>query len=237
MSVPDTLLAGIQRLRYKVYCGELGFLDTAACPDGYESDQYDAVSIQIAARNSSGDLVGTLRLVLDSPLGFPFEAHASRLSPDFYSMPRAKTAEISRLIVDQGHRGLKAGSVRQLQPVLMILFRSMYELTIDLGLEYWLGAMEPTLHRTLRHLLGFSFSSIGPPMDYHGEVVPYGVSVRYVEDTMARRRPDNFYFFGMDRVRAFDPPEGWNSSRESSVMAAAYHHQVASAGLEPVMIT
>ena len=235
MTTQDTL-ANIHRLRYRVYCDELGFLDASGCPQGYESDPYDPYAVQIAARESDGSLVGTLRLVLDSPLGFPLEAHTDELSPEFHSLPRAKTAEISRLVVDKGHRGLKHGSVRHLQPVLMVLFRTMYGLSIELGLEYWLAAMEPSLHRAVRHLVGFNFFELGPPIDYHGEVVPYGVSVRYVEETVARRRPDNYYFFGCDRIRGPLPGHDRASSRASAAMAAAYNDQVTRVGLEQVTI-
>lgn len=226
-------LAGIQRLRYKVYCDELGFLDASHCPDGYEADEFDPFSVQIAARDSSGSLVGTLRLVLDSPLGFPLERHADELSGDFRAMPRPRTAEISRLIVEKDHRGLKAGTVRHLQPVLMVLFRTMYNVSIDLGLEYWLAAMEPTLQRTLRHLLGFGFSPVGPPIDYHGEVVPYGVGIRYAEDTVARRRPDIYYFFGMERTRA----DAMTIAKPGAARAArAYDRDLSTVGLDHITI-
>ena len=235
MTTTETL-AGIQRLRYRVYCDELGFLDASHCPEGYERDAYDPFSVQIAARESSGTLVGTLRLVLDSPLGFPIEAHAADLSADFRALPRAKIAEISRLVVDKGHRGMKSGSVRHLQPVLMVLFRTMYGISVELGLDYWLAAMEPSLHRALRHLVGFNFSEIGPPIEYHGEVVPYGVSIRYVEETLARRRPDNYYFFGVDRVRGQGPTSDPASSRRSAAVAAAYNDDLTTVGLEQVTI-
>ena len=191
-----TALTGMQRLRYDVFCTELGFLDPKSYADGRERDRFDPFSVQVGATDARGDLVGTLRLVLDSPLGFPFESHAHGLFPEFATMPRERTAEISRLIVARDYRALSPTSVRLLHPVLMLLFRSMYQSSLTLGLEYWLAAMDRTLHRTLRHLLGFSFQPIGPPMEYHGEVLPYAVSIRYVETTLARTRPDQFLFFG-----------------------------------------
>lgn len=191
------MLAEIQRLRYDVYCIERGFLDRNNFPDGRESDAYDDYAIQLAARDADGQVSGTARLVLDSPIGFPLEAHARGLGHAFHSIPRDRTAEISRLAVAKSGRQVrKAGQLRAHSLVLFKVFREMCVESKRLGLDHWLAAMEPTLQRLLRRLVGFEFVQIGEPMDYYGEVVPYKASIADFIRTLERDRPDLFEYFG-----------------------------------------
>lgn len=113
-------------------------------------------------------MAATLRLVRDSPLGFPVERHAGRLLPGARGLSRARTAEISRLIVARAYR---QDSLEH-RLVLFGLFREMYEESRRLGLEALLAAMEERLWRLLRRF-GFLFVPLGKPISYYGEVVPY----------------------------------------------------------------
>ena len=80
----------MQRLRHDIYCTELGFLDPASFADQRERDRFDPFAVQVGATDPRGEMLGTLRLVLDSPLGFPFEAHAQTLFPKFAALPRVE---------------------------------------------------------------------------------------------------------------------------------------------------
>ena len=191
------VLKEIQRLRYDVYCVECGYLAAEDFTEGRESDTYDDFSVHCAAAEAGGKLAGTLRLVLDSPRGFPLERHAGVLDAAFRAVPRGRTAEISRLIVARdGRRLLHTGELGEYSAVLFALFREMNLQSRRLGLDYWLAAMEPSLHRLLRRLLHFAFVPIGEPMEYHGLVVPYIVRIRDVATTLATKRPHLFRYFG-----------------------------------------
>ena len=191
------MLKEIQRLRYDVYCLERGFLDANDFSEQRESDAYDDHAVHCAAMDIEGQVSGTLRLVLDSPLGFPLEGHAQALDEQFRALPRDRTAEISRLAVAKNGRQLrKSGDFREYPLLLFQLFRDMNLESARLGLDYWLAAMEPTLHRLIRRLLGFEFVQIGPPMEYYGEVVPYVASIDAIARSLERRRPDLFEYFG-----------------------------------------
>jgi len=174
-SAPDVhggVLAAVRRLRYEVYCLERRFVDATQCADGQESDEYDPHAVHFAATTPSGGVVATLRLVLDSPLGFPLEGHADELLHARPWSERMRTGEISRLIVAADYR---AGTIRQ--PLLLFgLFRHLYEECRRLGLGYLVAAMEGSLARLLRRL-GFPFLSLGDPISYFGEVVPYGATL------------------------------------------------------------
>ena len=163
----------MQRLRYEVYCLEQRFVDAARCTDGRESDEYDPYAIHFAAATDRGEIVATLRLVLDSPLRFPLERHAPGLLDDRPRGERACTGEISRLIIAPRYR---CATIRE--PLILFgLFRHLYEESWRLGLDYLVAAMEGKLARLLRRL-GFPFAPLGEPISYFGEVTPYGASLK-----------------------------------------------------------
>ena len=191
------MLREIQRLRYDVYCVERQFLDASDFSEQLESDVYDDHAVHCAATDIDGQVSGALRLVLDSRLGFPLEAHAKGLDESFQRLPRDHTAEISRLAIAKSGRQLRQlGEFRAYPLLLFRLFREMNLESARLGLEYWLAAMEPSLHRLLRRLLGFEFVPIGEPMEYYGEVLPYVACIDDVARSLERRRPDLFEYFG-----------------------------------------
>lgn len=89
----------IHSLRYDVYCKEKGYLDARNYPDGKEYDAYDDYSVHFAAYDSKQVLVGTARLVIpgeDRP--FPYQDFCVPL-PGIILPPRARSAEVSRLII------------------------------------------------------------------------------------------------------------------------------------------
>src|SRR4029450_2602254 len=89
--VPDAALHALQRLRYDVYCLEQRFVDAARCTDGRESDESAPPAIHFAAATETGEVVATLRLVLDSPLGFPLERYAAGLLDHRPALARPRT--------------------------------------------------------------------------------------------------------------------------------------------------
>ena len=190
------MLDAIHQLRYEVYCLERNFIDPGRFPDKREVDEYDPASVHFAATDEGGRIVGTLRLVLDSPLGFPIEAHVPTPVPLLKEVDRNKMAEISRLIVARTDRGLyRDDALRRHHRILLPLFRDMYRESMALELGYWLAAMEPGLHRLLEALMGLSFQPAGESIEYYGSVVPYVAEIREVEHAMKRRRPALFAYF------------------------------------------
>lgn len=168
-SAPDAALHAMQRFRYQVYCLEQRFVDAARCRDGRESDEHDLQAIHFAAATDRSDVVATLRLVLDSPLGFPLERHATGLLDRRPPGDRLRTGEVSRLIIAPGRR---TATLRD--PLILFgLFCHLYEEAWRLGLDYLLAGMEENLARLLRRL-GFPFVPLGERISYWGDVTPYG---------------------------------------------------------------
>jgi len=167
MAARHEVLDAIHALRYRVYALEQEFVDIRNCPDGRETDDYDAHSIHFASVDENGEVGGTMRLVLDSPVGFPLDQHAARLAPEYRTLPRGRCTELSRLIVDRRYR-----AARSERPLLLSLVAEAYREGSRLGIEHVLAAMEPRLARLLGRI-GFRFRPIGAPIQHFGEVVPY----------------------------------------------------------------
>ena len=217
LATGNGLWDGVQELRYAVYCLECRYLDATHYPSGRETDDFDPHSAHFAAINERKEMVATLRLVFDSTLGFPLEQHASTLWPEFQHLPRDKTAEISRLILAKSYRrrandGLygeelgdpaeEAKRQAELQyrrsqyPLILFgLFKEMFVESVGIGLQYWVAAMEPGLHRMLSRF-GLELKQVGEPMSYYGEVIPYYTSIEELKRLVMESRPDVFQFFG-----------------------------------------
>ena len=206
VAMTDAFWHDVQRLRYDVYCDELRFLDPANYANKLESDEFDPFSVQFAGVNNEKEAVATLRLVRDSRLGFPLEAHASALSAEFRALPRDKTVEISRLILARKYRrranddryatggvggaAPRAGQQRSPYPLILFgLFRLMFEESLNTGLEWWLAAMEPWL-QTFLNRFGFTFKPVGQPIQYYGEVVPYAAKIEDIFRTVSEMKPE-----------------------------------------------
>jgi N-acyl-L-homoserine lactone synthetase len=172
---PVRTLADVQRLRYEVYCLERHFEDASRFLDQREQDEYDPYSIHLAATDHERAVVATVRLVLDSALGFPLERYVTRLFPEFDSLPRDRTAEISRLAVARPYRHLDPET--QEYPLLFGLFLEIYQASRHQGLEHLLAVMERSLWRLLRRF-GLVFHQIGEPVEHRGERIPFVAEVR-----------------------------------------------------------
>ena len=173
------------RLRYEVYCEEMGFLPPGDYPDGLETDSHDGQSLHFGSFNTDEAIVGTVRLVRGNGIGeMPMDQHCE-LFPDerrrLSAMPNI--VEVSRLAVSRNYRrragdgqyglsGLPGASDpsmpappqdrrRVAYPTVLRLYRVMYHTLKRNGTVDILASMEVTLYRVLR-ALRFPFREIGP---------------------------------------------------------------------------
>ena len=192
------LLQEVSRLRYEIYVNEFGFERPEDHPAGMEKDPYDPHSIHFAATDTGGQVIGTIRMILNSEKGFPIE-HAARLelqrlqasSPD-------RTSEISRLAVRRKYRrrqedgifGVESylkrseggilpdnGSPPKIKhrerPVIVLgLFQAMYHEAKRRDISHMYMITEQKLYYALRNF-GIFFKQIGDPVQYHGIRIPY----------------------------------------------------------------
>jgi len=144
-------------LRYKVYCLEKKWLNLKDYPDGEEKDEYDKRSIHFVALNPNGDVVGTLRLILNSnPNSLPIENHPSING----QLATKNGTEISRLAVDEHFRN---------GDVTLGLYRLIYHYSKGEHLDTFFIVVDPSFLKLL-HLLDFNFMPIGKPAFYFGDL-------------------------------------------------------------------
>jgi len=181
-------LEDVYRLRYRIYCLEKGFEPKEKYPDGIEMDEYDVYSIHFIARVFE-EAVGTARLILNNPLGFPAEKYCKTDIASF-SIRKEQTVEISRFAVSNTLvRALNFDRTN----ILIGLFREIYQETKQLGIEHVCAAMGESLQRLLCKY-GILFSPLGPVVDYHGPRAFHLSSMADMEEDVFLKNFDLFRF-------------------------------------------
>ena len=205
----DNILPNIFGLRYQVYVNEWGFEAADDHPDGLEHDDFDEYSVHIYARSdAASEVVGTIRMILNSPLGFPIERHfeISELPP---GIDRNAIGEISRLAVSKEFRrraidrkifGLERFVSNQIprfmrngrdfrrhceHELVRGLYIALYRDSKSRGLTHWYAVMAKGLYTILKRW-GINFVQIGPARDYHGSRSPYLVSIESIERSLEK---------------------------------------------------
>lgn len=130
------ILDKVHRFRYKVMYEELGWIKFNK--DGKENDAYDDFCEQFAILNVNGEICCTVRLIHNSPIGYPTEKFLNLKQPQ-YQFNRNKLAEMSRIFIDPKHRNM-----RETKIFLNVLAKSLvYEQMKKHDIEYCYGMMEP----------------------------------------------------------------------------------------------
>jgi N-acyl amino acid synthase of PEP-CTERM/exosortase system len=222
----DDLRRQIFRLRYEVYSLEFGFENPYDFPNKLETDEYDDHSVHFVSINEYDEVIGTVRMILDSEKGFPVE-HASEIT-GFKAKPAPKhITEVSRLAVsktmrrrpEDGIHGVESyipqpqGGVsdvpnknnpgvekRQKPVIIMGLYKTVYLKCKELGISHMYIITEDKLFHAL-YKFGFVFTQVGPSVEYHGKRTPYATSWHAIEKHMHEHHPDllNFLTFGLDK--------------------------------------
>ncbi len=132
----EEILEKVHRFRYKVMHHELELINENE--DKKETDIYDDYCDQFAILNCEGKICCTVRLIHNSPIGYPTERFLD-LKEDKYQFDRSKLAEMSRIFIDPQYRNM-----RETKIFLNVLAKSLiYEKMKEHGIEYCYGMMEP----------------------------------------------------------------------------------------------
>lgn len=207
------ILQDIYSLRYQVYINEWKFEVPDDHPVGLESDDYDSHSIHFYARcKQESKIIGTVRIILNSELGFPIERHFE-LSEKPENFDRDTIGEISRLAVSKEFRRRAVDNAmfeaapfvpnklprymddgrdirRHCEHELVRgLYLLIYQESKKRGLAHWYAVMAKGLYLILKRW-GIPFHQIGPAKDYHGLRAPYLVSIETVERTLEQKNPE-----------------------------------------------
>lgn len=189
----------VYRIRYEVYCRELGYEDPNRFPDHRERDEFDPVARHCLLRHRiSGEYAGCVRLIareaLDERARLPLEKYCwQSLDPALMHELRARGArygEISRLAVParfrrrKGEQGCPVGAAeeegqendkRHSPHIALGLYMAATSIGLESGLDGVFAMMEPRLARHLKRF-GIEFQQAGGVMEYHGQRAAYYIS-------------------------------------------------------------
>lgn len=209
-TTPD-LMEATQKLRYRVYSSEKGWEKPENHPNGLETDPFDRHSVHAAALNQEGAVIGTGRLVLNSPLGLPIFPLMEEVSEFDPRSPRI--AEFSRLCVDPDFRlvnrdpevchqssgyyrspGARVDTTpsqdaRNESAIMNGLIHILHQASIRMRLTHWLMVSEKKLWVLLKRQ-GIVFRPAGKPVEYHGTRIPYIARLDVLDHSLARLHLD-----------------------------------------------
>ena len=195
----DALKNEVFRIRYDVYCEELGYEDTKKFPDKLEQDSYDAHSLHyLLWHKSSEQFAGCVRLAKTAPglnnQKLPFELTCNdtldRSIIDISQLPANSYAEISRLAVRSAFRrrsGEKDSTSdgvilqaniedrRSFPSIAFGLYLAAAASGLNANLERVFAMMEPRLARLLR-ISGIHFEQIGKAIEHRSLRAPYQIT-------------------------------------------------------------
>ncbi|MDR9438127.1 MAG: PEP-CTERM/exosortase system-associated acyltransferase [Halomonas sp.] len=186
----------IYRLRYEIYCDELGYEEPADAHERLEYDEYDERSVHcLIEHRRSGITAGCMRLVLPSSdndcrdTRLPLQSYAGQsLTHDVFHpalLDKKEICEVSRLAISLPfrRRSVKGGGEssatshfleftrdeKQTFPVIVVgLFLATYALVGMTHRRHVFAMMEPKLPRLLA-MSGFHFTQVGDNIDFHGK--------------------------------------------------------------------
>lgn len=182
----------IFRLRYDVYCHDYGYLDPSECPTEIETDPWDETAYQFAVCAPDERIVGTARLIVDSPLGFQSETYGA-----FPTVPRDLLTEQSRFAFHHDIRGQGFGFVNEIA-------KEMYHFTLGIGKRYWFCAMVLQTWKLMLKI-GLYYKIIGDPVIWSRAandsvvLVPALCDLHAAPQYLSHASPRNYEYFFADK--------------------------------------
>jgi N-acyl-L-homoserine lactone synthetase len=172
------------KLRHRVY-KEVGyFSDTNGKSE--DIDEYDKHSVYfIACANSK--VVGTVRLIKDSPDGFPCEKEFT-ISGLPGAIKREEIVEVSRLAVEHT-------AVTFDHRIMLGLIKCIHDYSREHGIRYWYAAIDNRLFKAFAKF-GFAFMPLGKSKLYLGSLtVPSFISLESAMEFLKVVNPKLYSFF------------------------------------------
>jgi len=193
----DPRMAELFRLRYQVYCVERGFESPEDHPNGLEFDEYDQYSSHFCAvAIRTGKIIGTIRIVHDSPIGLPIERYCELDAETKFSGNPQRVGEISRLAISKDFKRREkdkaihaAAGVDLIEDNHLYKERRAFEGRIVAGLQQCVYQESPKLGLTHMYAAmsrgvfclvsrwGVAWTKVGEQVEYHGLRGPYLAAV------------------------------------------------------------
>lgn len=137
------LLKKVFEFRYKIFLEIYPeYLNNQDFTDYEECDKYDPYSIHFAGLDKYGNVRATVRLIHNSPIGYPTE---NNMTFDKNQFQRDKLAEMSRIFVDKNFRNMQST-----KNIIYEVKKFMFVKMMQLGVEYSYGSLEESFLRLLK---------------------------------------------------------------------------------------
>ncbi len=174
------------RLRYQVYCKDMGWEDPERFPDQMEVDEYDSLSTQfLVRRGRSKAWIAAMRLIVAPLESLPIMKFTRIDDQTLPESAREEVLEISRMCVVTKYRRRKpsgpfdpddsflGSSYRAKESwILLGLLRAVRQFSEETRRRYWLFYATDPLARLVRNA-GFDIKAIGPHIEHRGLRRPY----------------------------------------------------------------
>lgn len=159
LEVEDSdLLEKVFEFRYKILLEIYPeYIEASNLLDKKEYDKYDTYSTHFAGIDNEGEVCATVRLIHNSPLGYPTE---NGMTFDNNMFERNKLGEMSRIFVDAKYRNIKTT-----MDIIDGLKKLMYFKMMKLGIEYTYGSLEESFLRLLR-IYKITYITIGEKQEH-----------------------------------------------------------------------
>lgn len=159
LEVEDSdLLERVFAFRYKILLEIYPeYIEASNLLNNKEYDKYDTYSVHFAALDDEGEVCATVRLIYNSPLGYPTE---NGMTFDSSMFERDKLGEMSRIFVDAKYRNIQTTKI-----IIKNLNELIYFKMMELGIEYTYGSLEESFLRLLR-IYKMNYKVIGEKQGY-----------------------------------------------------------------------
>ncbi|MDZ7798499.1 MAG: GNAT family N-acyltransferase [Patescibacteria group bacterium] len=179
------LMERVYKFRYNIYCNVDGLLNKEEYPDKKETDLYDKYADHIIAFDRYNNIVGTSRIIKNSPLGFPTEKEFD-LVKRLKNVPREKITELSRFMIHPDYRKTM---------LLLDMFKAIYLFSRQNDYLFWFGCAEKWFLKTLDNYVG-EVELIGEPKFCFNAInYPFFIDIKKKADEVKEKDRLLFYFY------------------------------------------
>ena len=182
------LVQAAKTLEFETFA-QTGYPGRRGCLEEYEG--YPAI-FYVAEHQESG-VVGVVRKILQSPLGFT--ATHLKMTNEWAKrvetiMTTERCEEISTTALKKGFRGRNTFSC------VLHLFRMVYQDAVRSGVRYWLAPVEPPVLLHYVATFNFNFAAIGEAQDYLGApTIPAILDLAESQEHLRKKDPELLDFF------------------------------------------
>lgn len=137
------LLEKVFEFRYKIFLEIYPkYLHNLNLKEKKEQDEYDLYSVHFAALDKNGEICATVRLIYNSPIGYPTQNYMKISNINF---DKSKLGEMSRIFVDAKYR-----NIQTTRSIIDEVKKFMYIKMKQFGIEYTYGSLESNFLRLLK---------------------------------------------------------------------------------------